>query len=293
MGARVVEDSSRTVCQGRSFISTHPAAYPGGGWDCRTSQAVNRNPCTDGPLRRSEAALAWQTPKEARKSKVEAGRIRHSLPWNAQTSCPDSFDEFLDPFGAVPGRRLRRKDDDAFSQQLKALEALDAKFSTIAGRLSLSEGQGIEASASQVSASESTKELNCEWMYGVAATGCTAGIHALAHLNPLRWSGATPIGKVIEDLRELQQKGDHPIIVRVPPGVMTKQVELNNIEEAIHYLESKARGATEEEIEFEAQLREEAAQAKQLREELGQAEEAIGKLMAGADGGSGGLAFGV
>merc|ERR1712093_375797 len=86
---------------------------------------------------------------------------------------------------------------------------------------------------------------NCKWMYGDAAEGYF-GVHALAPLNPLRWSGLKTIGNVIEDLRELQQKEDHRIIVKVPPGEMSNEVKLKSIEEAIKYLEARRRGDSHE-----------------------------------------------
>jgi hypothetical protein len=146
---------------------------------------------------------------------------------------------------------------------------------------------------------------DCEWMYGDAGTGLL-GFRALADLNPLRWSGSRTIPKGIEELRKVQQHGDRPIILKVPSGVRSNEVKLDSTEAAIHHLQVKLAAsaltsscqgeATSDQVDeaaMEAQLREEAAQASQLREELRAAQEAIGKLMAGADGGSGGLALGV
>merc|ERR1712232_972763 len=41
-------------------------------------------------------------------------------------------------------------------------------------------------------------------------------------------------------------KGEHPIILKVPSGVMSKEIRINNIDNACKYLDAKARGADEE-----------------------------------------------
>jgi hypothetical protein len=78
---------------------------------------------------------------------------------------------------------------------------------------------------------------DCEWMFGDAATGLL-GFHALADLNPLRWSGSRSIPKAIEDLRKVQQHGDRPIILKVPSGVRGTEVNTKRVVEAINYLEA-------------------------------------------------------
>lgn len=78
---------------------------------------------------------------------------------------------------------------------------------------------------------------SCEWMFGDAATGLL-GFNALAGLNPLRWSGATPISKAISDLRNVQAHRSRPIVLKVPPGVFAKEQRFETCQAAIDYLES-------------------------------------------------------
>jgi len=77
------------------------------------------------------------------------------------------------------------------------------------------------------------KERDCEWMFGDAATGLL-GFHALAHLNPLRWSGSLPLDGGIEQLRKVQQHGNRPIIIKCPAG--SQEHNFPTVEEAIDYL---------------------------------------------------------
>merc|ERR1711920_1078764 len=78
---------------------------------------------------------------------------------------------------------------------------------------------------------------NCEWMFGDAATGLL-GFHALAGLNPLRWSGAVTIPKAISDLRSVLAHRSRPIVLKVPAGVFAKEQHFTHCEAAIAYLES-------------------------------------------------------
>merc|ERR1712151_740341 len=78
---------------------------------------------------------------------------------------------------------------------------------------------------------------NCEWMFGDAATGLL-GFHALAGLNPLRWSGAVTIPKAISDLRSVQAHQSRPIVLKVPAGVFAKEQRFTNCQQAIDYLEA-------------------------------------------------------
>lgn len=82
--------------------------------------------------------------------------------------------------------------------------------------------------------SKFSEHSTCEWMFADAATGFW-GINALAHLNPLRWSGSISFEKAIADLLEAQQTGDRPILVKVPANCMQSK-EYKNIQEAIAYL---------------------------------------------------------
>merc|ERR1712190_629335 len=78
---------------------------------------------------------------------------------------------------------------------------------------------------------------NCEWMFGDAATGLL-GFHALAGLNPLRWSGAISISKAISDLRSVQAHKSRPIVLKAPAGVFAKELNFPDCQEAINHLES-------------------------------------------------------
>merc|ERR1712087_1101004 len=53
------------------------------------------------------------------------------------------------------------------------------------------------------------------------------------------WSGSRKKSKAIEELREVQQQGERPIILKVPPGLTSREVKLNTCEEAIQYLQDQ------------------------------------------------------
>lgn len=78
---------------------------------------------------------------------------------------------------------------------------------------------------------------DCEWMFGDAATGIL-GFHALADLNPLRWSGSISFDKGIADMEALLTHGTRPIIVKVPSGMSTPEKRFETPEEVIEYLKS-------------------------------------------------------
>jgi len=82
------------------------------------------------------------------------------------------------------------------------------------------------------------KALDCERMFGDCATGAL-GIHQFADLNPLRWSGSLSIPKAIEQLRYVEKKMDRPIILKVPSGVRSSEIKLDNIEAAVNHLEGQ------------------------------------------------------
>jgi len=77
---------------------------------------------------------------------------------------------------------------------------------------------------------------DCEWMFADAATGIL-GINALAHLNPLRWSGPVSFDKAIADLEDVLQNSDRPILVKVPANTLDS-TECVSTQEAIEYLKS-------------------------------------------------------
>jgi hypothetical protein len=83
------------------------------------------------------------------------------------------------------------------------------------------------------------RELDCEWMFGDAATGLF-GVHGMADLNPLRWSGSLTIDKAIEQLQRVQEHGNRPIILKVPANTKTKdEHKFDTIEQAIAYLRAQ------------------------------------------------------
>jgi len=71
-------------------------------------------------------------------------------------------------------------------------------------------------------------------MFGDAATGAW-GFNALAHLNPLRWSGPITFGKGIADLEAVLGHGDRPISVKIPANSLS-QKDFKSVQEAIDYL---------------------------------------------------------
>mmetsp|Transcript_63281 Transcript_63281/g.125114 ORF Transcript_63281/g.125114 Transcript_63281/m.125114 type:complete len:310 (-) Transcript_63281:173-1102(-) len=79
---------------------------------------------------------------------------------------------------------------------------------------------------------------DCEWMFADAASG-PVGFKELAHLNPLRWTGAISFEKAIHDLEEVLKKGSRPILAKVPAGVSTTAQHFETIEQAIAYLKKK------------------------------------------------------
>lgn len=78
---------------------------------------------------------------------------------------------------------------------------------------------------------------NCEWMFGDAATG-VIGLHALAHLNPLRWSGPVSFTKASADLEDVLAQGGRPIIVKVPANTGNVK-NFDTTQEAITYLKAE------------------------------------------------------
>merc|ERR1740121_230240 len=76
---------------------------------------------------------------------------------------------------------------------------------------------------------------DCEWMFGDAATGFF-GFNALARLNPLRWSGSCSFSQAITDIRNVQTHGSHPIVLKVPSGVLSKEQKFSDCQAAIDYL---------------------------------------------------------
>jgi hypothetical protein len=74
-------------------------------------------------------------------------------------------------------------------------------------------------------------------MFGDVGMGLL-GFHALADLNPLRWSGSRTIPKAIEELRKVQEHGDRPIILKIPPGMLAKELKFDGVVEAVKHLQT-------------------------------------------------------
>jgi len=76
-------------------------------------------------------------------------------------------------------------------------------------------------------------KVDCEWMFGDAATG------NVAKLNPFRWSGSVSFEIAVKDIRTEMSKGDRPIILKVPSGVLSAGQRFETCQLAIDFLEEK------------------------------------------------------
>lgn len=76
-----------------------------------------------------------------------------------------------------------------------------------------------------------------EWRWADVATGAL-GISEFAGLNPLRWSGGASIEATIQDLKGQDQ--GRPIILKVPPGVLSAEKKFPNVPIAIDWLKKRA-----------------------------------------------------
>lgn len=77
-----------------------------------------------------------------------------------------------------------------------------------------------------------------EWMFGDASTGIL-GFHALADMNPLRWSGSLTFEKCVAQLEKVKTHGSRPVIVKVPAGISSREKKCSTVDEAIEYVKSK------------------------------------------------------
>lgn len=83
------------------------------------------------------------------------------------------------------------------------------------------------------------KVKNVEWMFGDACSGIL-GFHALADLNPLRWSGPISFDECIKQLEKVRSVGNNrPIIVKVPAGISSREQQCASVTDAIEYIKSK------------------------------------------------------
>jgi len=81
--------------------------------------------------------------------------------------------------------------------------------------------------------SATPSEVRAEWMFADAASGLL-GFNELAHLNPLRWSGAKPVDEIMLQIEELIEKEvNRPIRVKTLGG---EEVTLDNPQAAIDYV---------------------------------------------------------
>lgn len=73
-------------------------------------------------------------------------------------------------------------------------------------------------------------------MFNDTATGAF-GIHALAYLNPMRWSGAISFSKCIADIEKVikENEGQRPVVVKVPANTGTSH-EFKSCQEALDWL---------------------------------------------------------
>lgn len=124
---------------------------------------------------------------------------------------------------ATPGGRQRAFTEDSHEQGMYIS----------AQQRHLSEINQLEQLADQ-------RPTNCEWKLGDSAKGWS-GVHALAHLNPWRWSGPLAIPKAIEDLQEVRQHGNRPISLKMP-AIIGQCLEFPNADEAIQYVQMTAYG---------------------------------------------------
>merc|ERR1712190_491378 len=74
------------------------------------------------------------------------------------------------------------------------------------------QGTGLE---DLLNAADDAVPTNCEWMFGDVAMGWL-GVHHLAHLNPLRWSGPVSFDKAIQDLEDVRRHDNRPILIKIP-----------------------------------------------------------------------------
>merc|ERR1719203_261673 len=85
---------------------------------------------------------------------------------------------------------------------------------------------------------------SCEWMYGDAATGLF-GIHALAGMNPMRWSGELTLNRAINELLKAWKRERHairPIILKVPANTLGQDLNFDSPRAAISHLMSLLPG---------------------------------------------------
>merc|ERR1712187_396472 len=82
-------------------------------------------------------------------------------------------------------------------------------------------GTTEEAIAYLLQQKAADKKATPEWMFDDCAEGWF-GIHALDHLDPLRWSGEQSLEKSIKDLADvLKHHRSRPIRVKVPADTMS------------------------------------------------------------------------
>lgn len=122
-------------------------------------------------------------------------------------------------------------------------------------------------------ASGKAKMKKCEWMYGDAAKGMGGLFTMAARFNPTRWSGDQLYSRTIEDLTQLQKQQEElkedarPIILKIPPGITTKEELFPNAEAAVARLKRDIEGDGDETLSV---LEEAAIESKQYLEDATQ-----------------------
>jgi len=86
--------------------------------------------------------------------------------------------------------------------------------------------------------------MYCEYMWGDTKIGTAA-----ARLLPTSWTGSITFAAAIEKLQEELKTADHPIIMKSPPGVFSKETEFANINEALEYLKTDLREHAKKAVE--------------------------------------------
>jgi hypothetical protein len=89
---------------------------------------------------------------------------------------------------------------------------------------------------------------DCEWMFGDAAPG--AVLSELAHLNPWRWSGSVSVENAIQQIQDISNEQDRPIVIKQPSGIFSNKYCFQDCAAALDFLQ-KAEAAKVDDEEFQ------------------------------------------
>merc|ERR1711953_1035158 len=80
-----------------------------------------------------------------------------------------------------------------------------------------------------------------EWRFGDAGQG-VVGIEALASYNPLRWSGSLDFLTGLKQMENLKEnnEGHHPIIIKCPSGITSREHLCKDVPTAIEYIKKRS-----------------------------------------------------